>query len=439
MPALAVPKEPACFERGDHLYLVAPVGRFAPTDEQIKEFAFAEEYKREAPNPALVWMRGQYVEADKPNLNRAMWTAGELALKALTPMFMPVTVMHDPRTAVGLIADTKLLTPEADQVPRAKIETALALWGHRFPEAVEEALANADQGTLMQSMECLSPDYACSDCGMNFHKLPHGYERENWCAHLKGEEGSNASRILGNVIFTGTGLIYGTRGAEGADPQAHLEVFQEEVASLHREAHERAGAENTRKPSRPRKAVMELEQAEYDKLKAAEARVTDLEAAKSAAETAVETAEAAKTKAEEERETEKKRADDAEEKARRSDLRDERMSKLGPGFTGKLGDFTKGRLQEQAGEMSDEDWDARLKEVEETAGVKRDAEAAKGKPPKDPDKPDAENEDDFGIEEIANAQFGGSRGPDDAVEPTRQERASVTQGLFSAPKAATPK
>jgi hypothetical protein len=34
-------------------------------------------------------------------------------------MLMPVTVMHDPRTAVGTIADVKLLTPEKDGVPRA--------------------------------------------------------------------------------------------------------------------------------------------------------------------------------------------------------------------------------------------------------------------------------------------------------------------------------
>jgi hypothetical protein len=46
-----------------------------------------------------------------------MWTAGELAIKGLTPMLMPVTVMHDPRTAVGAIADLALRTPEKRQGP----------------------------------------------------------------------------------------------------------------------------------------------------------------------------------------------------------------------------------------------------------------------------------------------------------------------------------
>lgn len=436
MPALAVPTEPHAIERGDHLYLVAPVGPFTPTEEQIGEFAFAQQLKQAAPNPNLTWMRGQYVEADAPNLNRQMWTSGELAIKALTPMFMPVTVMHDPRTAVGLIADTKLLTPDADSVPRSRIETALALWKHRFPEAVEEAALNATRGTLMQSMECLSPDYSCSECGMNFQKLPDGYERENWCAHLKGEQGSNASRILGNVVFTGTGLIYGTRGAAGANPKAHLEVFADELASLHHEFHAKAESRDTKRSrSKPPMAEITIEQSEYDRLKAAEVRVNDLEEAKKTAEKDVETAEAAKVKAEGERDAEKKEREKAEEKARRSELRDERWGKLGAGFVAKLGDKTKAKLQEQAGTLSDEEWSTRLEEVSELTGVKSDAEAEEGAS-KGAGKPEGNGADEgetFGEEEIARAAFGGTK-PEDSTEPSEGERGAVMKGLFTGAK-----
>ena len=102
--------------------------------------------------------------------------------------------MHS-STAVGLIADARLHTPEANGVPRAKITTALALWKHLFPEAVEEAMPNYCEGTLMQSMECLAPAYEFGTRGVRFHKLPQGAERANWRAHLKGEEGVTPIRL----------------------------------------------------------------------------------------------------------------------------------------------------------------------------------------------------------------------------------------------------
>jgi hypothetical protein len=117
--------EPHVFEKGDMLYIVAPVSPFTPGETEIEEFAFAKNLKDQAPNENLLWLRGQYVEADQPNRNGQMWTSGELAIKSVTPNFMPVTVMHDPRTAVGLIADTELKVPDRDSVPRARIETKL--------------------------------------------------------------------------------------------------------------------------------------------------------------------------------------------------------------------------------------------------------------------------------------------------------------------------
>src|SRR4051794_25950315 len=147
------------WEEGDHLYITAPLQLWTPNDQQMEELAFVDSVKSMAPNEHIVWLRGQYVEADNQNANGAEWTAGELTMASLTPLLMPVTVMHDPRTAVGVIADAALRTPQKDKVPRARIDTVLALWGHRFPEAVSEAVSNARQGTLMQSMECFSPWY----------------------------------------------------------------------------------------------------------------------------------------------------------------------------------------------------------------------------------------------------------------------------------------
>lgn len=415
MPPL---RETLVYEEGDKLYLVAPVTPATPDAQQIEEYAFGrsivDDLKQKAPNEHIAWFGGHYVEGDIPNGNGAMWTSKELAIKSLTPMLMPVTVMHDPRTAVGLIADVALRTPEQDQVPRSKIETALALWKHRFPEVVEEALHNYEQGTLMQSMECLAPTYDCATCGMGFTKLPRGAEQANWCAHLKGESGAQAARILRAVVFTGTGLIFGSRGATGADPNAQLETFQQEVAEFHQRVHRDPG-----KPRRKRHMDnIEIPRSEYDELRSRpeKAKLDDAIARAEKAEKDLETAEAAQKKAEGEAADLKKKVDAAEETARKAQLRDERMDALGAGFVGALGDKTKDRLRNQAGAMEDAEWTARLDELEELTGKKRDLGAAERK----------DGDDTFKPEEIAAFQ-GGATG--DAKTPTPNQRRSVLAGL----------
>lgn len=146
------------FERDEKVYLVGPVVPIQPKENELEEFAFADVIRQQSPNEMLLWLRGQYVEADLPNLNGQMWSSEELAIKSVTPRLMPVSVMHNPQQTVGLIADTRLLSPDADKVPRARIDTALALWKHRYPDVCEEAMHNYDRGTLMQSMECLPLD-----------------------------------------------------------------------------------------------------------------------------------------------------------------------------------------------------------------------------------------------------------------------------------------
>ncbi len=382
------------FERGDRIYLVAPVQKFTPTDQQQEEFAFASLVKRSAPNENIVWFKGQYVEADKPNANGAMWRSDELAIKSLTPMLMPVTVMHDPRTAVGTIADVKMLTPDKDGVPRARIDTVLALWGHRFPEAVNEAQINAEQGTLMQSMECYSPWYECSVCGSVYHKLPGGAEQAMWCAHLKRsnpsagfvdlghDQSADASRILGDVTFTGTGLIFGTRGARGAYSEAHLESeFQDELAAHHTNVH----TSTSTSPRSERMGLVQIEDTELaalrterDTAKAEAAKVPTLTQEKIAAEQAAEAAEAAKTAAETAKAAVEAELKTAQETTAKAQLKESRWGSLGDDFVAKLGDFTKGRLQEQAGTLDDAEWDNRLKELEESTAVKRDAKSEGG-------------------------------------------------------------
>jgi hypothetical protein len=423
--------KPHVFERGDKLYIVSPVAPFEPGQEEISEFAFAQDLKKVAPNDNILWLQGNYVEAENPNANGQTWSEGELAIKSLTPMFMPVTVMHDPSTAVGLIADVALKTPDADEVPRSRIDTSLAIWAHRFPETAEETLINYKAGSLMQSMECVSPHYTCRECGKLFHKLPEKAERANWCEHMAKSEGWGA-RILGGVVFTGTGLIFGTRGARGANDNAHLDVFQDEVAEFHEKAHRDSG--HTGKTRSKRKGLknvetVEISKNEYDRLQALDSEaaqlrdeVSKLKAEKDDAVRATEEAETKQKEAEEKAEAEEKKVKNFEEKAQQQELASDRIGKLGSKFLDSLGEFTRKRLDDQAADLSDDEWDNRLKELEEMSKVKRDA------------KKDGENETEetqegeFSREEVASSQVGGGGGGQRS--PAKSERRSVVAGLM---------
>lgn len=353
-----------CFERGDKVYITTPLTLATPSEAQVEEYAFASAIKSMAPNEHIGWLQGRYVEAGKANLNNAMWLTDELALKALTPMLMPVTVMHDPRTAVGTIADCKLLNED-----RSRIDTILAVWRHRFSDVWEEAEANIKDGTMMQSMECLSPWYTCSDCGQSYVKLAEGKEQASWCDHLRR---NSSCRILGDVCFTGTGLIFGTRGGQGAYTEAHLDHFQDEIAECHTKAHIDGSYKPREEP--PKMGFVQIDETELATLRSDRDKARDETAEVKRDLTAkVETAEATATR-------EKERADKVEaekktleEKSQQTDLRDGRWKTLGAGFVAKLGETTRANLQESAGKMSDEDWNSRLTEIEEMTAVKRDA------------------------------------------------------------------
>lgn len=426
--------EPTIFERGQSIFLVAPVAPLTPGAEEIEHFAFAEQLKKTAPNENLLWLRGNYVEADNPNRNGHVWTADELSIKSLTPMFMPVTVMHDPRTAVGLIAEAGLKVPESSDVPRARIETAMALWQHRFPEVCEEAMLNYNAGTLMQSMECRSPWYTCAECGESFPKLLDGAERKNWCEHMQASDGHGA-RILGDVTFTGTGLIFGTRGAEGAYDEAHLDVFQDEVAEFHLKA---------QRDSRPRRKrtsmdTIDVPRDEYAELQkrptaqefaAEKKRADDAETAKAAAEKLAEEKETEAKSEKDRADAAEKKVTEAEEDKAKDDLAKERLGKLGTGFKEKLGEFTRERVEAQARDLSEEDWEARVKELEETTKTPRDeggtdaaasAENGNGARP-----------GEFSREETAAAHLGSGGGSErgNGEEPSPEARSSVMRGLM---------
>jgi hypothetical protein len=417
---------PHAFEKGEKLYLTTPLVLTRPTQGQVEEFAFASAVKTKAPNENIGWLQGRYAEAERANLNGAMWLNDELALKSMTPMLMPVTVMHDPRTAVGTIADCKFLAENGS----ARIETILGIWRHRFPDIWEEAEADIQRGQMMQSMETFAPWYSCSECDQAFVKLPHGAERASWCDHLRGDSSSKGWRILRDTCFTGTGLIFGSRGGVGAYTEAQLDHFHDEIA----EFHERAHVDSSYRPrSESQMGMISIEESELATLRRerdeAKRRNDELAESSRGLTVKVETAEAAQKRAETERDAEKGERTKLEEQAQRTQRAKGRMDNLGAGFLGKLGDTSRAVLSELAAAATDEQWDLALREREELAGVKRDAPPA-NKPPESGSSESFSNDEVASfLGRVAPANGGGAPPAQDGATSVRQlARAFASKG-----------
>lgn len=167
--------------------------------------------------------------------------------------------------------------------------------------------------------------------------------------------------------------------------------------------------------------TIEIKRSEYDEL-TKRPTAEQLAAAEERAEKAEkeqEKLEADKVKAEQERDTAKTELARLEEQAREVTLRDERLGKLGSGFTAALGDKTKERLTAQAAKLSDDDWTARLEELEELTGKKAADETASKK----------DDGPNFTGEELA--RFNGGGGSGDDKKPDESVRRSVLAGLTS--------
>lgn len=181
---------------------------------------------------------------------------------------------------------------------------------------------------------------------------------------------------------------------------------------------------------------MDIDQARYDELMARpskeeyaaeKTRADEAEQAKADVERKVEELETAKVKAEQDLEQAKKDLDEAKEESRKAELASERLTSLGKGFKDKLGEFTSKRLEEQATSLSDEEWDARLTELEEMAEVKRD----EGKSEDESGETKGKGKDgEFSREEVARAKVGSGDNGGNGTEPSPEERRSLVGSLI---------
>ncbi len=197
-------------------------------------------------NPALKWIVGNYVEADNSNSNSQYWTLEDLSLKGATVNHGPMNIAHVANDIVGTYVGSELLHP-MDAAGNAYIETVAAMWKYYFPKETHIVESAHADGTLFQSMECVSDTVTCVPhskadadvaaspaCGQTFpYTGPYG----DYCEHIAEH---TAARQFDNPHFLGGGLIIpplkpGWRNAEIQEISALMntemaESVQEQVA-----------------------------------------------------------------------------------------------------------------------------------------------------------------------------------------------------------------
>lgn len=176
--------------------------------------------------------------------------------------------------------------------------------------------------------------------------------------------------------------------------------------------------------------TVEISKTEHDRLVALEAKLEGEKTRADEAERKVEQTEADKVKVEGERDTLKTEKEALEETARQTTLRDERINALGKGFMDALGktESIKTRVEAQAKDMSDEDWTARLDELEELLGKKRD-DAGDGDDGNG--NPSEETAEEFTAADLSKLTAGANGNGDAAVSPAaRRSTVGALAGAF---------
>lgn len=176
--------------------------------------------------------------------------------------------------------------------------------------------------------------------------------------------------------------------------------------------------------------TIEISKTEHDRLVALEAKLDAEKTRADEAERKVEQVEADKVKVEGERDGLKTEKEALEETARQTTLRDERINALGKGFMDALGktESIKTRVEAQAKDMSDEDWTARLDELEELLGKKRD-DAGDGDGDGNPSS--EETAEEFTAADLSKLTAGQNGNGDAAVSPAaRRSTVGALAGAF---------
>lgn len=206
------------YDKGDSAYLVN-AARVIKTPEELEERAsrtvagadWADATDKNH-NPFVMWIGGDFVEADNPNQNRQFWTAGDLELAEYSIKFAPLNMVHKFRQPVGFYAATQSIklerTEDAASQGSMKIQALSGLWTHIFPQEAAQAQAADEAGLLFYSMECRGTHLTCaSDEAKGLIGCGNTYEYAKVTDHCEHLQKRTSVRHIVNPTFRGGALI----------------------------------------------------------------------------------------------------------------------------------------------------------------------------------------------------------------------------------------
>lgn len=215
------------------------IGAQAVLLEDDREVANSWASKHVTPNPALKWILGKYVEADRANSNKQFWSLGDLQMAQPTVDHAPLNILHRAQHIVGAFTNTEMIYPKnaeesaEENITRPYIEALAAYWKYYFPKELEIVEHAHNQGALFFSMECVSQSVTCAGefgCGEEYAFV--GPRDDSYCAHLNAR---SSIVQLNKPHFLAGALIVppAAPGWKGANIKEISEIYKGQEEVLH--------------------------------------------------------------------------------------------------------------------------------------------------------------------------------------------------------------
>lgn len=229
---------------GDKSFIISAQAHLISNEREVASNWASKHIK---PNPAIKWILGNYVEADKANYNKQFWTYDDLRMAQPTVEHAPLNILHRPKHIVGAFTATEMIYPNNEAAADATsdspmvgsnpyIEALAAFWTAYFPDELAIVEMAHNQGSLFFSMECVSDTITCAGdngCGQEFAFK--GPKSDTYCAHLN----ENASiKQLNKPLFLAGALIFppaspGWGGASINEISNLLAKYEEQVPAIY--------------------------------------------------------------------------------------------------------------------------------------------------------------------------------------------------------------
>lgn len=155
------------------------------------------------------WIVARFVEADRPNRNKQMFTLEGLQVHRPSIHNAPMNLNHQQRRVVGTWTDTELIYPTGEDPEEADlnpyIENLGVIWKWYFPNEFAEIQRAQAEGTLTVSMECVPDRIQCA--GENGCQAEFAYEgpiSKAYCGHLQAR---TSDKLLINPHFIGGAVL----------------------------------------------------------------------------------------------------------------------------------------------------------------------------------------------------------------------------------------